>query len=64
MHGPNIGNKRSCNSLLTMNGWVGGSSGALRRDVNAQCDKNGISYARKTMNWCGMSLGLDGAWPV
>jgi hypothetical protein len=32
------------------------------RDVNAQRNKNIISYARKAMIRYGMSLGLDGAW--
>jgi hypothetical protein len=34
------------------------------RDVNAQCDKNEISYTKKAMIWHGMSLELDGAWTV
>jgi hypothetical protein len=58
---------------------LGGSSGALKNpkkpyflqlaadaiwDVNVQCDKNGISYAKKAMIWCGMSLELNGAWTI
>ena len=58
---------------------LAGSSGALEnpskpyffqltanvvRDVNAQRDRNGISFARKAMIRCGMSLGMDGAWLI
>ncbi|KAG3124885.1 hypothetical protein PI124_g23107 [Phytophthora idaei] len=32
--------------------------------VNLQKDKNGMSYARKAMIRCGLSLGIDGAWSV
>jgi hypothetical protein len=32
--------------------------------VNLQKDKNGVSYARKAMIRCGMSLGIDGSWSV
>ncbi|EGZ12175.1 hypothetical protein PHYSODRAFT_515705 [Phytophthora sojae] len=34
------------------------------RDVNHQKDKNGMSYARKAMIRCGLSLGIDGTWSV
>ena len=34
------------------------------RDVNAQHDKNEISYATKVMIWCGMSLKLHGVWII
>ena len=33
------------------------------RDVKAQRDSNGVSYARKAMVQCGMALGYDGNWP-
>lgn len=32
--------------------------------VNLQRDKNGMSYARKAMMRCGLSLGIDGTWSV
>ena len=32
------------------------------REVNAQKDKNGLSYARKAMMRTGMSLNLNGKW--
>lgn len=32
------------------------------REVNAQRDKNGVSYARKAMIRTGMSLNLNGLW--
>lgn len=32
--------------------------------VNLQKDKNGMSYARKAMIRCGLSLGIDGTWSV
>ncbi|EGZ27547.1 hypothetical protein PHYSODRAFT_466960 [Phytophthora sojae] len=34
------------------------------RDVNHQKDKNVMSYARKAMIRCGLSLGIDGTWSV
>lgn len=34
------------------------------REVNLQGDENGISYARKAMIRCGMSLNLNGNWEV
>ncbi len=34
------------------------------RKVNAQRDKNGISYARKAMIRCGLSLDVTGEWRV
>lgn len=36
---------------------------AVRR-VNAQRDKNGISFARKAMIRCGLSLDVTGEWHV
>lgn len=34
------------------------------RDVNAPRDADGISYGRKAMIRCGMSLNLNGRWEV
>lgn len=35
------------------------------RDVNCQVDrKHGISFARKAMIRCGLSLGVNGRWEV
>lgn len=62
-----------------MDDGLWGSSGALRnprkpyflqlaanaiKDVTIQRDKNGISYIRKAMIWCGILLNLDGAWTI
>ncbi|KUF82788.1 hypothetical protein AM587_10006334 [Phytophthora nicotianae] len=32
--------------------------------VNLQKDKKGMSYARKAMIRCGLSLGIDGTWSI
>ena len=32
------------------------------RDVNAQFDSHGVSYARKAMILCGLSLVYNGTW--
>ena len=34
------------------------------RDVNDQRDENGITYARKAMILCGMSLNTNGIWEI
>ncbi|OAE29561.1 hypothetical protein AXG93_702s1140 [Marchantia polymorpha subsp. ruderalis] len=32
------------------------------RAVNLMRDRNGVSYARKAMIWCGLSLDINGQW--
>ena len=33
-------------------------------DVNAQRDENGLTYARKAMILCGLSLNTTGKWEI
>ncbi len=34
---------------------------AVRR-INEQCDQTSLTYARKAMNRCGLSLDITGEW--